>query len=81
MGRMLAVWLRWQVTWSINYREHANADVHIGSRGAQIGGAFGREDETRGGRECGFDSWGAYLCRELERMLSAGNSNLEAPST
>ncbi|MFC7053863.1 aldehyde dehydrogenase family protein [Hansschlegelia quercus] len=39
------------------------ANVNIGSSGAEIGGAFGGEKETGGGRESGSDSWKAYMRR------------------
>jgi aldehyde dehydrogenase (NAD+) len=39
------------------------ANVNIGPRGAEIGGAFGGEKETGGGREAGSDSWKAYMRR------------------
>ncbi|TGS08550.1 aldehyde dehydrogenase family protein, partial [Mesorhizobium sp. M4B.F.Ca.ET.190.01.1.1] len=37
------------------------ANVNIGPSGAEIGGAFGGEKETGGGRESGSDSWKAYM--------------------
>ena len=37
------------------------ANVNIGTSGAEIGGAFGGEKETGGGRESGADSWKAYM--------------------
>ena len=37
------------------------ANVNIGTSGAEIGGAFGGEKETGGGRESGTDSWKAYM--------------------
>ena len=39
------------------------ANVNIGPSGAEIGGAFGGEKETGGGREAGSDSWKAYMRR------------------
>jgi aldehyde dehydrogenase (NAD+) len=39
------------------------ANVNIGTSGAEIGGAFGGEKETGGGRESGADSWRAYMRR------------------
>ncbi|MEY3680110.1 MAG: hypothetical protein RL547_722, partial [Actinomycetota bacterium] len=39
------------------------ANVNIGPSGAEIGGAFGGEKETGGGRESGSDSWKAYMRR------------------
>jgi aldehyde dehydrogenase (NAD+) len=40
------------------------ANVNIGTSGAEIGGAFGGEKETGGGREAGSDSWQAYMRRQ-----------------
>ena len=40
------------------------ANVNIGTCGAEIGGAFGGEKETGGGREAGSDSWKAYMRRQ-----------------
>ena len=40
------------------------ANVNIGTSGAEIGGAFGGEKETGGGREAGSDSWKAYMRRQ-----------------
>jgi aldehyde dehydrogenase (NAD+) len=40
------------------------ANVNIGPSGAEIGGAFGGEKETGGGRESGSDSWKAYMRRQ-----------------
>ena len=39
------------------------ANVNIGPSGAEIGGAFGGEKETGGGRESGSDAWRAYMRR------------------
>jgi aldehyde dehydrogenase (NAD+) len=39
------------------------ANVNIGPSGAEIGGAFGGEKETGGGREAGSDSWKGYMRR------------------
>lgn len=38
-------------------------NVNIGTSGAEIGGAFGGEKETGGGRESGSDSWKQYMRR------------------
>ena len=38
--------------------------MNIGPSGAEIGGAFGGEKETGGGRESGSDSWKAYMRRQ-----------------
>src|SRR3546814_3791036 len=40
------------------------ANVNLGTSGAEIGGAFGGEKETGGGRESGSDSWKAYRSEE-----------------
>lgn len=40
------------------------ANVNLGTSGAEIGGAFGGEKETGGGRESGSDSWRAYMRRQ-----------------
>jgi aldehyde dehydrogenase (NAD+) len=40
------------------------ANVNVGTSGAEIGGAFGGEKETGGGREAGSDSWKAYMRRQ-----------------
>src|SRR5207247_1852043 len=40
------------------------ANVNIGTSGAEIGGAFGGEKETGGGREAGSDAWKAYMGRQ-----------------
>lgn len=39
------------------------ANVNIGTSGAEIGGAFGGEKQTGGGRESGSDAWKAYMRR------------------
>ena len=39
------------------------ANVNIGTSGAEIGGAFGGEKETGGGRESGSDAWKVYMRR------------------
>jgi aldehyde dehydrogenase (NAD+) len=44
------------------------ANVNIGTSGAEIGGAFGGEKETGGGRESGSDSWKAYMRRQTVTM-------------
>jgi aldehyde dehydrogenase (NAD+) len=40
------------------------ASVNVGTSGAEIGGAFGGEKETGGGRESGSDAWKAYMRRQ-----------------
>lgn len=44
------------------------ANVNIGTSGAEIGGAFGGEKDTGGGRESGSDSWKAYMRRQTNTM-------------
>ena len=51
------------------------ANVNIGTSGAEIGGAFGGEKETGGGRESGSDAWKAYM----RRSTSTTNYSSELP--
>ena len=51
------------------------ANVNIGTSGAEIGGAFGGEKETGGGRESGSDSWKAYM----RRATNTVNYSTELP--
>ena len=44
------------------------ANVNIGTSGAEIGGAFGGEKETGGGRESGSDAWKAYMRRQINTI-------------
>jgi len=44
------------------------ANVNIGTSGAEIGGAFGGEKETGGGRESGSDSWKNYMRRQTQTV-------------
>ncbi len=49
------------------FKRHSDcgiANVNIGTSGAEIGGAFGGEKETGGGRESGSDAWKAYMRRQ-----------------
>ncbi len=46
-------------------------NVNIGPSGAEIGGAFGGEKETGGGRECGTDAWRAYMRRATNTINSS----------
>ena len=48
------------------------ANVNIGPSGAEIGGAFGGEKETGGGRESGSDAWRAYMRRQTNTMNYGG---------
>ncbi len=49
------------------------ANVNIGTSGAEIGGAFGGEKETGGGRESGSDAWKAYM-RRATNTINYGSS-------
>jgi aldehyde dehydrogenase (NAD+) len=49
------------------------ANVNIGTSGAEIGGAFGGEKETGGGRESGSDSWRQYM-RRVTNTVNYSNS-------
>ena len=51
------------------------ANVNIGTSGAEIGGAFGGEKDTGGGRESGSDSWKAYM----RRVTATVNYGSELP--
>ena len=44
------------------------ANINIGTSGAEIGGAFGGEKETGGGRESGSDAWRAYMRRQTSTI-------------
>jgi aldehyde dehydrogenase (NAD+) len=44
------------------------ANVNIGTSGAEIGGAFGGEKDTGGGRESGSDAWKAYMRRQTSTV-------------
>ncbi|MFI5132808.1 MAG: aldehyde dehydrogenase family protein [Chitinophagales bacterium] len=49
------------------------ANVNIGTSGAEIGGAFGGEKETGGGRESGSDAWKAYMRRQTNTINYSHN--------
>ncbi len=49
------------------------ANVNIGTSGAEIGGAFGGEKETGGGREAGSDAWKAYMRRQTNTINWSGS--------
>ena len=51
------------------------ANVNIGTSGAEIGGAFGGEKQTGGGRESGSDAWKAYM----RRATNTVNYSAELP--
>ena len=44
------------------------ANVNIGTSGAEIGGAFGGEKDTGGGRESGSDAWKIYMRRQTNTI-------------
>ncbi len=44
------------------------ANINIGTSGAEIGGAFGGEKDTGGGREAGSDAWKAYMRRQTNTI-------------
>ena len=48
------------------------ANVNIGTSGAEIGGAFGGEKETGGGRESGSDAWKTYMRRATNTINYSG---------
>ncbi len=61
------------------FKRHSDcgiSNVNIGTSGAEIGGAFGGEKETGGGRESGSDSWRAYM----RRQTSTAYFGTEAPA-
>ncbi len=58
---------------SEKFLSHAGSDcgianVNIGTSGAEIGGAFGGEKETGGGRESGSDAWKVYMRRQTNTI-------------
>ncbi|MBK7233319.1 MAG: aldehyde dehydrogenase family protein [Saprospiraceae bacterium] len=52
------------------------ANVNIGTSGAEIGGAFGGEKETGGGRESGSDAWKAYMRRQTNTISYSDKPSL-----
>ncbi len=50
--------------WSAEGSDCGIANINLGTSGAEIGGAFGGEKQTGGGREAGSDSWKAYMRRQ-----------------
>jgi aldehyde dehydrogenase (NAD+) len=52
------------------------ANVNLGTSGAEIGGAFGGEKDTGGGREAGSDSWKAYMRRQTNTINWSGRMAL-----
>ena len=52
------------------------ANVNTGTSGAEIGGAFGGEKETGGGRESGSDAWKAYMRRQTNAINFSGQIEL-----
>ncbi len=57
---------------SVNGSDCGIANVNIGTSGAEIGGAFGGEKETGGGRESGSDAWKVYMRRQTN-TINYGN--------
>lgn len=53
---------------SVNGSDCGIANVNIGTSGAEIGGAFGGEKETGGGRESGSDAWKVYMRRQTNTV-------------
>ncbi|MEZ4754306.1 MAG: aldehyde dehydrogenase family protein [Bdellovibrionota bacterium] len=58
---------------SENFLSHTGSDcgianVNLGTSGAEIGGAFGGEKDTGGGRESGSDSWKQYMRRQTNTI-------------
>jgi aldehyde dehydrogenase (NAD+) len=53
---------------STNGSDCGIANVNIGPSGAEIGGAFGGEKETGGGRESGSDAWKSYMRRQTNTV-------------
>jgi len=53
---------------SVNGSDCGIANVNIGTSGAEIGGAFGGEKETGGGRESGSDAWKVYMRRQTNTI-------------
>ena len=72
---------------SANGSDCGIANVNIGTSGAEIGGAFGGEKETGGGRESGSDAWKGYMRGKPTPLttaqscpwLRASNSTFDAP--
>ena len=61
-----------------HFLSHAGSDcgianVNIGTSGAEIGGAFGGEKETGGGRESGSDAWKTYMRRQTNTINYSAN--------
>jgi hypothetical protein len=52
------------------------ASVNVGTSGAEIGGAFGGEKDTGGGRESGSDAWKAYMRRQTCTVNRSGEMPL-----
>jgi len=50
--------------------------VNTGTSGAEIGGAFGGEKETGGGRESGSDAWKVYMRRQTNAINFSGQVEL-----
>ena len=66
---------------SETFLSHAGSDcgiacVNLGTSGAEIGGAFGGEKDTGGGRESGGDAWKSYMRRQTVTVNWSGESPL-----
>jgi len=61
---------------SVNGSDCGIANVNLGTSGAEIGGAFGGEKETGGGRESGSDAWKAYMRRQTCTINYGGTIEL-----
>src|SRR3546814_1398146 len=57
------------------------ANVNIGPSGAEIGGAFGGEKETGGGRESGSDAWKSYMRRATKTVNYSNGLRSEEETT
>lgn len=51
-------------------------NVNLGTPGAEIGGAFGGEKDTGGGRKSGSDAWKSYMHRQTNTINSSGKTSL-----
>jgi aldehyde dehydrogenase (NAD+) len=60
--------VRWNYFYLYAGSDCGIANVNIGTSGAEIGGAFGGEKETGGGRESGSDAWKAYMRRQTNTI-------------
>jgi len=61
---------------STNGSDCGIANVNLGTSGSEIGGAFGGEKDTGGGREAGSDAWKAYMRRQTNTINWSGEVHL-----